>query len=120
MEIRFLFNSRGEWIAFRHGQDVFDERCNWIGWLPWGNHEVATYEGEYLGTIVDGNRFYYFEDRPRRSHPGNPTRPTHPAHQASPIAAARAVLPAGATDVASLKKSRDQSAGPSAEDIGTA
>lgn len=120
MHVQYLFNSRGEWIAFRHGQEVFDERCNWIGWLPWGNHEVATHEGDYLGTIVDGNRFYCFEDRPRRSHPGNPARPTYPAQQACPAGAARAVLPVGATDVASLEKSRDQSSGPAARDGATA
>ncbi len=104
MHVQYLFNSGGEWIAFRQGQEVFDERCCWIGWLPWGNHEVASQEGEYLGTIVDENRFYYFEDRPRRSNPGNPARPATPAHQACPVGVARVVLPVGATDVARLKK----------------
>lgn len=36
MNVQFLFNSSGEWIAFRQQQHVFDERSNWIGWLPWG------------------------------------------------------------------------------------
>lgn len=42
MDVKFLFNSSGEWIAFRQRQHVFDERSNWIGWLPWGNQEVAS------------------------------------------------------------------------------
>lgn len=116
MPVQYLFNSRGMWIAFQQWRHVYDERCNWIGWLPWGNHEVATQEGDYLGTIVDGNRFYCFEDRPRWSHPGNPTGPSYPAQPRDPGMAARAVLPLGATDVASLSKSRDQSSRPSARD----
>ncbi len=67
----------------------------------------ATHEGDYLGTIVDVNRFYHFADRPRRPNPGFPERPTYPALPDSPGLAARAVLPVGATDVASLEKSRD-------------
>jgi hypothetical protein len=120
MHVQYLFNSDGEWIAFRHGQGVFDERCNWIGWLPWGNHEVANQEGEYLGTIVDVNRFYYFVDRPRRPNPGYPERPTYPALPDSPGLAARAVLPVGATDVARLEKSRDRSSGSAAGNVVTA
>ncbi len=118
MDIQYLFNSRGEWIAFRDRQGVFDERCNWIGWLPWGNHEVATHEGEYLGTIVDVNRFYYFADRPRRLNPGYPERPTYPALPNNPGLAARAVLPVGAADVARLERSRDQRSGPATRDGG--
>jgi len=120
VNVQHLFNSGGKWIAFRQQQQVFDERCNWIGWLPWGNHEVATQEGEYLGTIVDGNRFYYFVDRPRRSHPGHPTQPTYPVHQERPVGAVRVVLPPGAIDVVSLKRSRDQGFGSSAQDVETA
>lgn len=85
-----------------------------------GNHEVATKEGDYLGTIADGDRFYYFEDRPRRPHPGNPAPPTYPAHQECPVRAKRAVPPVGATDMVSLQRSRDQRSESSAEDIETA
>jgi hypothetical protein len=103
MDFQYLFNSTGDWIAFRQRQHVYDGRCNWIGWLPWGNHEVATLEGEYMGTIVDVNRFYYFADRPRRPNPGLPSRPAYPALPDSPGLAASVVLPVGATDVAKLK-----------------
>ena len=110
MDFQYLFNSSGEWIAFRQGQDVFDDRCNWIGWLPWDDNEVATREGEYLGTIVDENRFYYFGDRLERSHPGPSAPPTYPAFPVRPEAATCVALPVGATDIASLKKkSRSES-----------
>lgn len=104
MGFQYLFNSQGEWIAFRELQHIYDNHGNWIGWLPWGNDEVATQEGEYLGTIVEANRFYYFGNRPHRSHPGNPSSPSYPNRPDRPIARACAVLPIGATDVASLKK----------------
>lgn len=117
MDFQYLFNSTGEWIAFRQWQHVFDKRCNWIGWLPWGHHEVATEEGDYLGTIVGANRFYYFADRPHRSHPGAPSRLTYPPFPANPALVARVVLPVGAIDVPSLEKSRDQSPGPAARDV---
>ena len=104
MAFQHLFNSSGEWIAFRQGQDVFDKRCNWVGWLPWDDDDVATQEGEYLGTIVDANRFYYFGNRPHRSHPGHSAYPAYPAYPVRPPAATYAMLPVGARDIARLKK----------------
>jgi hypothetical protein len=104
MDFQYLFNSSGGWIAFRQGQDVFDERCNWIGWLPWDDNDVATKEGEYLGTIVDTNRFYHFRNSPHRSHPGHSAHPTYPAYPTRPASVTNAVLPDGARDVTSLKK----------------
>ena len=31
MSVHYLFNSRGDWIAFRKGKFVFDTDGNWIG-----------------------------------------------------------------------------------------
>lgn len=104
MDLQYLFNSRGEWIAFRQGHDVFDKRCNWVGWLPWGDNSVATNEGDYFGTIVDENRFYYLGHTPHRSHPGHPAYPAYPVFPVHPPAATFGVLPVGARDIASLKK----------------
>jgi len=102
MVFQYLFNSAGDWIAFRQEKHVFDNRCNWIGWLAWDNRQVATLEGEYMGTIVDVNRLYFFADRPRRPNPGYPSRPTYPTLPDSPGLAASVDLPVGATDVAKL------------------
>lgn len=50
--MQFLFNSEGQWIAFRDGRFVFDTGSEWIGWLPWDERTVVDIEGEYLGTIL--------------------------------------------------------------------
>jgi hypothetical protein len=72
MQNQYLFNSSGEWIAFRQGKYVFDTTGNWIGWLPWDNREVVKITGEYLGTIFSGNRLYKVFMRPYRGYPGYP------------------------------------------------
>ena len=46
---QYLFNSSGNWIAFRAGKYVFDASGNWIGWTPWGDNYVANTSGDYLG-----------------------------------------------------------------------
>jgi hypothetical protein len=104
MNFQHLFNSSGEWIAFRQGPDVFDERCNWVGWLPWSDNAVATQEGEYLGTIVETNRFYYLSDRPHRSHPGPSAYAIYPAYPVRPESMPHVALPVGARDIARFKK----------------
>ena len=51
----FLFNSSGNWIAFRRRRDdkyVFDAHGKWVGWLPWDDANVVDTKGEYLGTII--------------------------------------------------------------------
>ena len=59
MNVHYLFNSSGDWICFKIGKNVFNTNGSWIGWLPWGDDDVVTTEGKYLGTIC-GNRIYYF------------------------------------------------------------
>ena len=73
-----LFNSAGEWIAFRIERYVFDVDGEWIGWLPWNDGEVVNPDGEYLGTICLTNRLLRFDDRPYRGYPGNPGYPGYP------------------------------------------
>jgi hypothetical protein len=51
MSVQFLFNSSGEWIAFRQDRFVWDKDSELIGWLPWDDVDVVTIDGEYLGTI---------------------------------------------------------------------
>lgn len=53
-----LFDSSGDFVAFRRTHDdryLFDVDGNWIGWFPWGDADVVTEDGDYLGTVV-GNR----------------------------------------------------------------
>ena len=104
MAVQYLFNSSGNWIAFRVGECVFDTKCHWIGWMPWDDTDVVTTEGEYLGTIVENDRFYRFRDKPYRDYPDHPGCPGHPDFPGHPGYAADSSLPPDAEDIEILKK----------------
>lgn len=70
----FLFDSSGNYIAFRNVRFVWSSDGDWIGWLPWGDDDVVTTDGEYLGTIY-GNRLYRRVFSPYRGYPGYPGYP---------------------------------------------
>lgn len=76
MDIQYLFNSSGEYIAFVQGKYVFDHQNNWIGWLPWEDGEVVNRFGEYIATIVD-DRLYENSRRDFKDHPGYIDFPGH-------------------------------------------
>ncbi len=79
-ETLYLFNSEGEWVAFREGKYVFNVEAEWIGW---NDADVADRDGKYLGTVTHGNRLYYFSNHPYRGNPGHPAypgRPGYPGH----------------------------------------
>lgn len=61
-----------------------------IGWLPWGDNEVVSMKGDYLGTIVDRDRIYYFTNHPYRGNPGYPGYPGFAGYKP---------LPSGAKDI---------------------
>lgn len=99
MAEQFLFDSRGAWIAFRIGDNVFDAECNWLGWMPWpGYMDVVSVKGEYLGTICDDNRLYRLKNRPfgYTCYPGYPDKPIRPGN---PRPESFSPLPTGAEDV---------------------
>lgn len=101
----FLFDSSGNWIAFRRSSKdnyVFGKDGQWIGWLPWNDAEVVDKNGKYLGTIV-GNRLVAFS-RPYRGYPGYPGYPGYAGYPGYPGFAGYQPLPPGASDVSSLKK----------------
>lgn len=62
MGVKYLFNSKGDWIAFIVGIYVFDDYSNWIGWMPWGNNDVVDVNGKYIGTIFE-NRFFFVKEK---------------------------------------------------------
>ena len=70
MAVRHLFDSRGNWIAFRKGKYVYDSDGHWIGWLPWKDDVVVDRDGAYLGTIVKKKRLYRLAASPYRGYPG--------------------------------------------------
>ena len=102
MTVQYLFNSIGMWIAFRKDNYVYNIHGEWIGWLPWGDDDVANIEGEYIGSIVESNRFYYFVEKPYRGYPGSPGKPGFPGFPDFPGFAGFAPLPPNATDIKNL------------------
>jgi len=104
MALQYLFNSGGSWIAFRVRKNVFDTGCYWIGWMPWDDTDVVTTEGEYLGTIVENDRFYRFRDKPCRDYPGYPGYPGYPDFPGHPGYAVFSSLPPDAEDIEISKK----------------
>ena len=98
-DVHYLYNSEGKWIAFQKGKYVFDTSAEWIGWLGWGDNDVADRDGKYLGTIIQGNRLYFFTNHSFRGNPGYPGSPAYPGRPAYPGQAGYSSLPSGAEDV---------------------
>jgi hypothetical protein len=97
--VDYLFNSSGEWICFKVNKFIWDTNGNIIGWLPWGDNDVVTMEGDYLGTIVDKDRIYYFSNHPYRGYPGYPGYPGYLGYPGYPGFAGYKSLPSGAKDI---------------------
>lgn len=74
---QYLFDSRGDWIAFRRGNMLFDVDGDVIGWLPWDDGEAVNPRGHYLGTIVPDDRLLFAE-------PMHATAPPFPEYPVSP------------------------------------
>jgi hypothetical protein len=99
MSVQFLFNSNGDWIAFRIDKYVYNTDGKWIGWLPWDDGDVVTVRGEYLGTITEKNRFFYYTGKPNRGYPGTPAYPGYPGVPRYPGFAGLSPLPPTAREV---------------------
>lgn len=97
--MKYLFNSSGDWIAFRINKYVFDTNGNWIGWLPWDEFVVVNTNGEYIGRITNSNRLYYFSNEPYHGYPGYPGYPVHPGYPGYPGFAGYSSLPVFAADI---------------------
>ena len=99
ININYLFDSAGRWIAFRKRRYVFDRDSRWIGWTPWDDNEVYSPNGSYLGTITYGNRLYYYRQRDERGLPGTIEPPPFPGTYSEPVSPGRAVLLPWAEDL---------------------
>lgn len=93
-----LFSSRGDFIAFRRGRYVWNAQGEWIGWLPWGDGDVVTPSGDYLGTIA-GDRLYRRTNWLFRGHPGSAGYPGYPGDPGQPGVAGYSPLPPLTEDV---------------------
>jgi len=74
-KVLYLFNSSGEWIAFKIGKYLYNKNADWIGWFPWDNKIAVSIEGEYLGTIYKERRLLYNNSQPYLGYPGYPGYP---------------------------------------------
>ncbi|MBR5676391.1 MAG: hypothetical protein IKX14_08165 [Neisseriaceae bacterium] len=92
VNVNYLFDSAGRWIAFRKRRYVFDRDSRWIGWTPWDDNEVYSPNGSYLGTITYGNRLYCYSQRDDRGAPGTIEPPPFPGTYSEPTSPGRAVL----------------------------
>jgi hypothetical protein len=101
--VQHYFNSFGDWIAFRrHRSDryLFDRKGNWIGWFPWNDNDAVDLNGQYLGTVMDGNRFYQkTSPDPTRSEAGFVVHPGPGGYAGYPGHAAHRVPPFGFKDI---------------------
>lgn len=109
VDVRYLFDSAGAWIAFQEGDMVFDRSGAFLGWTPWTDdaaNDVVTAPGEYLGTIVPESptrgRLYTLVRRPYHGYPGYPANLRSPGYPGHPGSLPPAPLPAGARDVSAL------------------
>ena len=107
MSVQYLFNSCGDWIAFRKGEFVFDTDGNWLGWLPWGDLEIVDVSGEYLGTI-ESDRLYRFKNRPYRGYSGHSDSPDYPGYPGYPDHPGCSLLPSFAEDINIAKLERSK------------
>ncbi|NLE73449.1 MAG: HEAT repeat domain-containing protein, partial [Actinobacteria bacterium] len=98
-DVQYLFDSKGDYIAFRQGVMVFNIDADWIGWLPWDEPDVVTSEGQYLGSITADDRFFKFSDRDARPYAGFPGYPPQPILPPFPSPRGYTELPAAAKDV---------------------
>lgn len=94
-----LFDSSGNWIAFRVDSYVYNTRGEWIGWLAWGDDEVVTPDGRYLGHIFPNNRLYRQVSGGFRKYPGDPGYPGYGGNPARPEIVGYSPLPSGAHDL---------------------
>jgi hypothetical protein len=99
-EAHHLFSSRGEWIGFVAGSNVFTPTGRWVGFFPGEHGVVADQSGRYVGEVVGGDRLIARKVPPRLARGARPAFPGHPALPARPERHAASGLPAGWVDVA--------------------
>jgi hypothetical protein len=98
--IKYLFNSRGAWIATQVNENVFLANNRWIGWIRAEDQAVITIDNHYFGTIISLNRLYYLEDhQPPTAPTQSIVRPPIPVHTGYPGREDAQDLPVGARDV---------------------
>ncbi|WP_409479752.1 4-fold beta flower protein [Pseudobdellovibrio sp. HCB154] len=55
MSVRYIFNTRGEYVAFIQNKNLFSPDGKWLGFLPQGNL-VFNKDGTFLGEVSSDDR----------------------------------------------------------------
>lgn len=81
----YLFDTTGNWIAFKKDNYLFNTSCEWIGWFPYSDDKniAVDINGSYLGTIY-GNRLLYNLHQLFLPYPGYPGYPGFPGYPGYP------------------------------------
>lgn len=90
--VKYYFSSTGAWIGFRLTETdryLFDKKGRWIGYMPEGENDILSVEGQYLGTVFYENRIYRRSSPPPKRRdigfimgPVEAPHVTHPGHAA--------------------------------------
>ena len=108
-DVEYLFDSSGNWIAFCKGGYVFNQKGEYVGWIPWRDGYVVDIRGNYFGSIIRDqgghSRFYYFLNTQNRGYPGHPGYPGPPSYPGYPGFAGHSPLPPMARDIQLMEAS---------------
>lgn len=80
MPVRYIFSTNGNYVAFVHGNNLFDTSSNWIGFIEDGDDVYSAKDGSYMGTLSADDRLLV--NTQVRGHsrlrPPRPPRPLPP------------------------------------------
>ncbi len=101
--VQYLFNSRGDWVAFRDGRYVYDPNGFFLGSMAEDGENVADIEGRYFGTIYPEGRLYrkLFAPEIDAGFLGFPDLPVLPNYPSPP---GETFLPVEADDIPELTR----------------
>lgn len=80
MSVRYLFNTKGEYVAFIQNGNVFTPDADWIGFVRNGN-EFYRPDGRFAGYVLNDDRVAKKKNevqRPRLARPPRPVKPLSP------------------------------------------
>ena len=104
MNDHYLFDSFGNWIAFRVGKNVCNIEGDRVGWMPIdGANYVFDMSGIYFGSIVLGDRLFKLDVPPHdrvTSYPDNKAKSNH--RPGNPSGISYKHLPGGMHDLESF------------------
>ena len=83
MAVRYIFSTSGNYVAFVHGNNLFDTNSNWIGFIEDGDDVYSAEDGSYMGTLSTDDRLLVNtqargHNRMRPLRPLRPLRPMRP------------------------------------------